>query len=190
MSTKYKVRDNSKPYFITTTIVGWIDIFTKEIQKERLVESLEYCQKEKGLIIYAWCLMSNHLHMICQSSNEEKELSDIIRDLKTFTSKQIVKTIEENQESRRDWILAFFEKSCEKLKRNQKYKVWQTGFHAEEISTQKFLEQKLDYIHNNPVKAKIVEMPEHYLYSSARNYADMEGLLSVEILSRSWKFVS
>ena len=87
-------------------------------------------------------------------------------------------------------MLDFFKKSCEKLKRNQKYKVWQTGFHAEEIRTQKFLEQKIDYIHYNPVKARIVEFPEHYIYSSARNYAEMEGLLAVEILSRSWKFFS
>ena len=71
MSTKYKVNDNSKPYYITTTIVGWVDVFTREVQKERLVESLKYCQESKGLIIYAWCLMTNHLHMICQSSDEE-----------------------------------------------------------------------------------------------------------------------
>ncbi|NBG65088.1 REP-associated tyrosine transposase [Acidiluteibacter ferrifornacis] len=190
MSTKYKVNDNSKPYYITTTIVGWVDVFTREVQKERLVESLKYCQESKGLIIYAWCLMTNHLHMICQSSDEEVPLSDIIRDFKRFTSKQILITIEEEPESRREWMLDFFKKSCEKLKRNQKYKVWQTGFHAEEIRTQKFLEQKIDYINYNPVKARIVEFPEHYIYSSARNYAEMEGLLAVEILSRSWKFFS
>ena len=190
MSTKYKVRDNTKSYFITTTIVGWVDVFTRKQQKEKIVESLNYCQKNKGLIIYAWCLMSNHLHMLCQSENEETLLSDIIRDFKTFTSKQIIKTIQEESESRREWMLDYFEKSCKQLKRNQKYKVWQTGFHAEEISTQKFLEQKLDYIHNNPVKERIVELPEHYIYSRARNYADMENLLKVEVLSRSWKFVN
>lgn len=59
MSTKYKVRDDSKPYFITTTIVGWIDVFTNRTQREKLIESLIYCQKHKGLIIYSWCLMSN-----------------------------------------------------------------------------------------------------------------------------------
>ncbi|MBR9831651.1 hypothetical protein GYB57_05865 [bacterium] len=58
MSTKYKVNDNSKPYYITTTIVGWVDVFTREVQKERLVEFLKYCQESKGLIIYAWCLMT------------------------------------------------------------------------------------------------------------------------------------
>lgn len=114
---------------------------------------------------------------------------DIIRDFKTFTSKQIIKIIKEEPESRREWMLNYFKEACENLKRNQKYKVWQTGFHAEEISTQKFLEQKLDYIHNNPVKERIVELPEDYLYSSARNYADLESLFEVELLSRSWKFV-
>ena len=86
-------------------------------------------------------------------------------------------------------MLDYFEKSCQDLKRNQKYKVWQTGFHAEEITSQKFLEQKLDYIHNNPVADRIVDLPEDYLYSSARNYADLESLINVEVLSRAWKFV-
>jgi len=190
MSTKYKVKDNAKTYYITTTIVGWIDVFTREIQKERLVESLKYCQENKGLVIYAWCLMSNHLHMICQSEDDEVPLSDIIRDFKTFTSKQILMTIKEEPESRKEWMLDFFKSSCENLKRNQKYKVWQTGFHAEEIQTQKFLEQKLDYIHNNPVKARNVDLPEHYIYSSARNYADLDGIIPVVVLSRSWKFLS
>ncbi len=190
MSTKYKVKDNAKPYFVTTTIVGWLDVFTREVQKKKLIESLKFCQENKGLIIYAWCLMSNHLHMICQSQKEDKFLSDIIRDFKTFTSKQIIKTIEKETESRREWMLSYFEKSCVDLKRNQKFKVWQAGFHAEEISQQRFLEQKLDYIHNNPVKAGIVELPQHYLYSSARNYAELEGLIKVEVLSRNWKFIS
>jgi REP element-mobilizing transposase RayT len=190
MSTKYKVKDNSKPYFITTTVVAWIDVFTRKAQKEKLINSLQYCQKQKGLIIYAWCLMSNHLHMICQSGNEEKPLHDIIRDFKTFTSKQILQTMEEEGESRKEWMLFLFKNACKELKRQQEFKVWQSGYHAEVIFTQKFLEQKLDYIHNNPVRAGIVEFPEHYWYSSARNYADMEGLLTVEKLSRSWKFFS
>ena len=82
MSIKYKVKDNSKPYFITTTIVGWVDVFTRKVQKERLVESLTFCQKEKELIIYAWCLMSNHMHMICQSANEEVLLSENLKLLR------------------------------------------------------------------------------------------------------------
>ena len=66
MSDKYRIRDNDKPYYITTTTVGWIDVFTRLNHKKVIIDSLNYCVKNKGLIIYAWCLMSNHLHMICQ----------------------------------------------------------------------------------------------------------------------------
>lgn len=187
MSSKYKVRDNTKAYFITITIVGWVDVFTRPIQKERLIESLKHCQEKKGLIIYGWCLMSNHLHMICQSADEEISLASIIREFKTFTAKQIIKTLKEERESRREWILAIFSEACEHLKREQRYKVWQNGYHGEEIYTQHFLEQKLDYIHDNPVKIGIVKKAEDYLYSSARNYASLESLLDVELLTITWK---
>ena len=190
MLTKYKVRNNSRPYFITTTIVNWVDIFSRKSQKEKLVESLAFCQNEKGLVIYAWCLISNHLHMICQSSDEEKQLSDIMRDYKGFTSKQVINTIIEEGDSRTDWMLNIFEFNKRASRSNSRYKVWQNGYHPIEIYSQAFLEQKLNYIHQNPVRAGIVEHPEHYLYSSARNYADIDGLLDVELVSRRPIFFS
>lgn len=189
MSTSYKVRDNEKPYYITITIVDWIDVFTCPIQKERLVESLNYCQKEKGLIIYAWCLMSNHLHVICKSKDEAILLSSILRDFKSFTSKQIIRTIQEEPESRRGWMLERFAKACESSKKKRNYKVWQDGYHGEEIFSPEFLDQKLAYIHNNPVKNRIVEKPEDYLYSSVRSYAELDYLVEVELVSRNWKVV-
>lgn len=189
MSTKYKVRDNEKTHFITITIVDWIDVFTRFEQKEKLVNSLQCCQQQKGLIIYGWCLMSNHLHMICRSKDESILLADVIRDFKTFTSKQIIKTIQEEPESRREWMLERFAKACAHLKKKQNFKVWQNGYHAEEIYTQSFLDQKLNYIHQNPVRNAIVEQAEDYLYSSARNYAELDHLLDVEIISQNWKVV-
>ncbi len=184
MSTKYKVRDNTKPHFITITTVGWIDVFTRRNQKEKLVQALSYCQEHKGLVIYAWVLMSNHLHMICKSGEENIQLADIMRDFKAYTSKQIIKTIKEEPESRREWMLDYFQDNCAHLKRRQNYKVWQNGYHAEEIFSEQFLAQKLNYIHNNPVKAGWVEQAEDYLYSSARNYAEKEAVMKVERLTR------
>jgi REP element-mobilizing transposase RayT len=181
MSTKYKAYDNNKAYFITTTIVAWVDIFTRLNHKNTIINALRYCQKNKGLEIYAYVLMPSHLHILCRA-NEGFDLSHIMRDFKKFTSQQIIKNILEQAESRREWLLEMFSKACKHLARDQKYKVWQDGYHAEEISSNKFLYQKLNYIHNNPVKDKIVEKPWDYLFSSARSYAELDAQLEVIVL--------
>jgi REP element-mobilizing transposase RayT len=180
MSTKYKATIPDSGYFVTITIVGWIDIFTRPEQKLALIESLRYCQKEKGLEIYAYCLLSSHLHMVC--STKTGRLADIMRDFKKFTSKKIIKIIEEYPESRKEWLLDYFQNACDHLKRDQKYKVWQTGYHAEMLFSGNFIKQKIKYIHNNPVKEEIVSKPEDYLYSSARNYAGLENHLDITLL--------
>ena len=131
MFTKYKVRDNDKAYFITITTVYWIDIFTRLNHKTTIINSLKYCQEQKGLEIYAYVLMPSHLHMMCRAK-EGFELTNIIRDMKKFTSKKIIQNIKEKDESRREWLLELFSRSCEHLKRDQDFKVWQDGYHAEE----------------------------------------------------------
>lgn len=181
MSTKFKATQPDSGYFVTLTTVGWIDVFTRPQQKEMLIRSLKYCQKEKGLEVYAYCIMSNHLHMLCKAIGE-KSLPEIMRDFKKFTSKEVIKNIEAEPESRREWMLRYFEDACYRLKRDQKYKVWQDGYHAEELFSHKFITQKLHYIHRNPVKDRIVDKPQEYIYSSARNYAGMPGELEVVVL--------
>ena len=109
-------------------------------------------------------------------------LSDVIRDFKKFTSKKIIQIIKEEPESRREWMLAYFEKACEHLKREQQYKVWQNGYHAEHIYSNSFIKQKINYIHDNPVKEKIVALPEDYYFSSARNYAGLDNDLEIVLL--------
>jgi len=110
-------------------------------------------------------------------------LSDILRDFKTFTSKNIIKQIVDEPESRREWMLEYFSNACKQLTRNQKYKVWQDGNQAKEIFSTKFLYEKLNYIHQNPVENFIVEKPEDYLFSSARNYAGLDSNLNIVILA-------
>ena len=181
MSTKYKATTTDEAYFITITTVGWIDIFTRLNQKQLIINSLAYCQKYKQLEIYAYCIMTSHIHLLCKATDGEV-LSDIMRDFKTFTSKQIIKNITEKPESRREWMLPLFAKACEHLKRKQEYKVWQDGYHAEIVRTNWFIKQKVDYIHNNPVTEKIVILPEDYYFSSARNYARLENDLEINLL--------
>ena len=178
MSTKYKATEKDVAYFITITTVGWIDVFTRLRQKYVLVNALQYCQKHKGLEIYAYCIMSSHIHLLCKA-DEHDLLSNVIRDFKTYTSKKIIETIIEYPESRREWMLEYFSNACMHLKRNQKYKVWQDGYHAEKIYSNTFIKQKVNYIHNNPVEEKIVEKPEEYIFSSARNYAELENEIEV-----------
>jgi REP element-mobilizing transposase RayT len=186
MSDKYKIKEIDKAYFVTLTVVGWIDVFTRKNHKFLLVDSLQYCQQNKGLVIFGWCLMSSHLHMIVRAEGRYT-LSEILRDFKKFTSKAIIRQIEEDPESRREWMLEQFYKAGEHLKRIKDYKFWQDGNQAKEIYGNSFLEEKLDYIHNNPVEEMVVEKPEEYLFSSARNYAELDNVLDICLISRKWK---
>ncbi|MBC8756672.1 transposase [Kordia sp. YSTF-M3] len=178
MSTKYKATEQDAAYFITITTVGWVDIFTRLRQKYSIINALQYCQKHKGLEIYAYCIMSSHIHLLCKVQGDSL-LSNVIRDFKTYTSKKIIEIIKEYPESRREWLLDYFKKACSHLKRKQMYKVWQNGYHAEKVYSNKFIKQKINYIHNNPVMEKIVANPEDYVFSSARNYAELDNELEV-----------
>jgi putative transposase len=177
MSEKYKMHNPEGMYFLTMTIVHWIDLFTRSELSDVIVASIKHCQKEKGLVIYAWCIMPSHIHLILSSKQEKP--SDIIRDLKKFTSKELVKTIGVINESRSEWLLNAFEKAGKRLNRITKNKVWQDGNRPKELETNHFMKQKLDYIHSNPVQARFVDEPEHYVYSSARDYTGQKGLIEV-----------
>jgi putative transposase len=180
-STQYFIREQNELHFLTMTVVDWVDVFTRKEHKIRILDSLKYCQQNKGLVIYGWCLMSNHLHMLARAS-EGFHLSDILRDLKKFTSKQIVNDIQTEIESRREWMLYRFQYAGKYRTNVKDYKFWQDGNHAEMCYSQKFAIQKLHYIHQNPVRAMVVDQAEQYLFSSARNYAGMEGLLDVVLI--------
>ena len=174
---------SDKAYYITMTVVGWLDVFTRKNHRDVLIESLKYCQKEKGLIIYAYVIMSNHIHMIVQTS-EPHQIKDTIRDFKKFTSKKILFQIQNEPESRREWMLKIFEDEAEQSKKHKSYKFWQVGNHAIEVYSLKFSWDKINYIHNNPVKAGFVNESYHWKYSSASNYQDMESVLEVEKIAQ------
>jgi putative transposase len=182
MSNQYRVRNPEEIYFVTFTIVDWIDVFTRPLYKQVIVDSLNYCQQNKGLEIYAFCLMTNHLHLLVSASSSVS-LPDIIRDFKKHTNKQIIVLAEQENESRRDWMMHRFAYHAKYDNRIQNYKVWQDGYHGIACDSIKILSQKLDYIHNNPVRSGIVERPEHYIYSSAVNYAGEKGLIEVVLIN-------
>ena len=178
---RYIISDQNSMYFLTFTIVGWIDVFTRKEYRLEIVDSLNYCISEKGLKVYAWCIMSNHIHLIA-SAREGYRLSDIIRDFKKYTAKSILKKIELEPESRREWMLNQFQFAGRKLNRIKKYKFWKDDNHAIELDSS-MMEERLTYLHNNPVESMIVEETEQYVFSSARDYAGMKGLVEIEMIS-------
>lgn len=180
MGFKYRVA-NDGIYFITITVIDWIDVFTRKELADVIVESLIYCQKQKGLALYAWCLMPSHLHIIA-SALEGIKLTDIMRDFKKFTSKAVVSNIQKIQESRKEWLLDKFTFAGKTNPKNREYKFWQDGLHAIELDTTSFMVQKLDYLHQNPVAAGMVYEPEHYVWSSAVNYTGAMGLIEVVLI--------
>ena len=183
MSRKYKIRDQDKLYFVTFTVVYWLDVFIRTEYKDIFLDSLRYCQKNKGLEVCAYCIMSSHVHMII-GRNKEQSLEGIIRDIKKFTSVKIVEAIRKNpQESRRDWLIWFFERAGKRNANNKNFQFWQQHNHPIELNSNSMIDQRLDYIHNNPVEAGIVLSPEDYLYSSAINYAGLpEKLIDVILI--------
>jgi putative transposase len=171
-----------KTYFLTMTIVEWIDLFTRVTQKQSIIDSLKYCQENKGLNIYGWCLMPSHLHLIA-NTNVAHDLDDVIRDFKRHTSKNAIFLIEHEPESRRNWLLDKFGYAGKIHPKNKGYKVWQDKNHAIELYTEKVTWQKLKYIHRNPVIDKIVYNEQDYLFSSARNYYDLPNVLEINCLA-------
>ena len=176
MSRKYKFREKSGAYFISFATVNWVDVFTRDLYYTCITESLDFCRKNKGMEIYGYCIMTNHIHLIFRSSLNDP--SGLIRDFKGFTSRKLLKMIEENaQESRREWMLWMFEIAGKKNSNVTNWQFWQQHNHPIEIWSLKVFEQKLNYIHQNPVKAGFVTDPIDWKYSSARNYGNDDATI-------------
>ena len=172
---KHTIKKNAS-YYLTLTVVNWVNVFTRKNHKQVIVDSLRYCIQNKGLNVYAWCLMSNHLHLVV-NCEEPYQLKDVIRDFKRHTVKQVIFQIINEPESRREWLLREFREAGKDSNRNKEYKFWKTGNHAIELYSQHFVWEKLNYIHNNPVSENYVRKPEDWIYSSASNYWNGYGVL-------------
>ncbi len=184
MTTGYQIKDQDALYFLTFQIVDWIDVFTRKYYRDIIIDSFKYTMDNKGFQIFAYVIMSNHIHLIAHSSLGC--LSANIRDIKKFTSKRIIEAISEIRESRKDWMINRFKFNASQRKGNKEYQVWTHENHAILLYSNEFIRSKLEYIHNNPVKAGIVEKPEDYIYSSARNYASLEAPLDIPLLVLPW----
>ncbi len=180
MGRKYSIKNQQNLHFVTFTVIHWLDIFIRDTYRNILYDGVKFCQINKGLNIHAYCIRSNHVHFV-MSAKENFILSDIIRDLKSFTSRTIRKTLETDfTESRREWLLKMMKETGQVNKRNNDFQFWQQHNHPIELSTNFILDQRINYIHQNPVVAGLVEEPHYWLHSSAQDYSDF-GKSNIEI---------
>ena len=180
MSRNYKFHNKSGLYFVSFATVNWIDVFTRQIYFNVLVRSVDYCRKEKGMELYAYCFMPSHIHFIFRSANEDP--SGLLRDFKKYTAKELIRAIESNpQESRKELLLWLFEKAGNKNATKSKYQFWQHHNKPIELWSEKVIKQKIDYIHNNPVECGFVTNAVDWKYSSARNFQEDQTVLEIDL---------
>ena len=169
MTKNYKSKISGIPHFLTFTVVKWLSVFAKKDYMKILWDSLQYCRQKKGMRLYAFVFMTNHIHLIVSAEKTTIKLWEIIRDFKKFTAQKIIQLMQKEESCKQ--LLSIMRKIGRKNKANVQYQFWIQNDGAKEIYSDNFLEQKMEYIHLNPVKAGMVTEPEHYLYSSARFYA-------------------
>ena len=170
--TRYRIFEAEYPYFLTCTIVGWLPVFTRPEAVQIIFDSLQFLQKERQFVIYGYVVLENHLHLIASAP----ELANSIKSFKMYTARQIIALLEQHSANTLLRQLRFHK---HRYKTESEYQVWEEGSHPKQISNDEILLQKLEYLHNNPVKRGYVDEPVHWRYSSARNYAGQTGLIDV-----------
>ena len=180
MSTKYRFADKHAVYFTTSTVVGWADVFTRDVYREIVLGSIRFCQQNQGLLVHAWVLMTNHLHMIC-SFNGKQEPALVIKNMKSFTAIKLIDAFINNpKESRREYLLNIFETKGKKSSSNFRFKFWEHENHPVILDNDMVFNQRLNYLHSNPVTSGFVTEPWYWKYSSAIDYMTKEkGLLDL-----------
>ena len=180
MAEGYQIRNQDAIHYLTFQVINWMDVFTRQVYRDILIDSLKFCRKNQGLNIHAFVIMSNHMH--CILSSNISDLSGTIRNFKAHTAKTIIDEMKLPGESRKEWMLGQMNYYCKDSKRNTQHQFWTHENHPMELYSNKFKDQKLDYIHQNPVRAGIVTEPWEYIYSSARAYCDMDYILKIDYL--------
>ncbi len=175
--SRYKiVTKEPVPYFLTCSTVNWLPVFSNPIIANIIIDSLSFLHKENRMLLHAYVIMENHIHIIASSS----DLLNEIRKFKSFTAR---KSIDWYKQHDKQWILKQlrFHKAIHKT--DQDFQFWQEGYHPQLVSNEKILLNKLEYIHNNPVQRGYVDKPEDWRYSSYRNYIKREAVLPIQILT-------
>ena len=169
--SRYKIYEPTHPHFVTCTVLHWIPIFTRTQTTDIIFESLKYLQKSDNLKIYAYVILENHLHLLVSSDDIAKTMTNF----KKFTARKIIDLLKEHNVKTILEQLSFYKKAH---KTTAKYQLWQEGIAPKLIQSQKMMIERINYIHNNPIKRGYVDEASHWRYSSARDYDGVEGLKS------------
>lgn len=181
MSRKYKFYNKEGLYFVSFATVYWIDVFVRDAYCESVIESLDFNRKNKGVEIYAWCLMPSHVHLIFRA--QDKNPSEVLKRIKSVTSRNLQKLIYENpQESRKEWMLWMMQRAGQKNSNVKNRQFWQQHNKPIELWSPHVIDQKVDYIHMNPVAAGFVQEPHYWKYSSAIDYSGGKGILDIDYI--------
>lgn len=181
MSRKHKFHNKEGLYFVSFATVNWIDVFVREQYMAIVVDSLNFCKQNLGLQIFCWCIMPSHLHLIIRATGRNPEI--VLGRFKEFTSKSIQKAIElEVKESRKEWMLWMFRRAGKRSSNVSNRQFWQHHNKPIELWSNEVIDQKVDYIHLNPVVAGFVVSPEDWKYSSAIDFAGGKGQIELNAL--------
>jgi putative transposase len=181
MSRKYKFLNPEGLYFVSFAKVNWVDVFTREEHFDIVVESLDFNRKSKGLEIFAWCIMTNHVHLLMRCLQDSPEI--VLGKFKEYTSRALVQAITDNPlESRKCWLIEMFQNAAAKTSNVSSLQLWQHHNQPVEVWSNHIIDQKIDYIHENPVKAGFVQEPWHWRYSSAIDYCGGKGVLEIDYI--------
>lgn len=173
--------DKEGLHFVSFATVNWADVFVREDYFQIVLNSLDYCRKNKGLEIYCWCIMPSHVHLVMRAAQGNPD--QVLGRLKEFTSKQLTTMISNNpKESRREWLMNMFEQAGKLSSNVKNLQFWQHHNKPIGVWSPEVIQQKVDYIHNNPVMAGFVFEPHHWKYSSAIDYSGGKGLLEMDFI--------
>ena len=181
MSRKYKFSNLEGLYFVSFATVYWLDVFVRDQYFDKILSSLDFCRKKKGMEVYAYCIMTSHVHLIFRAKNSNP--SEVMKTLKVYSSKELQKMINDNpQESRKKYLKWMFERAGKQNSNVKKGQFWQQHNKPIELWSPEVIDQKVNYIHNNPVESGFVQEPEHWKYSSAIDYAGGKGLMDIDYI--------
>ena len=169
--SRYKITLPDRAHFVTFTVLHWIPVFTRPETVLILLDALRFLSRD-GLRIYAYVVLENHCHFVLQSDALDRDIARF----KSYTAKQIIQYLSQKNIWPILEQLAFYKKAH---KQDRAYQFWQEGVHPELIQTEQMMRQKVDYIHQNPVKRGYVNEAAHWRYSSARDYEGQRGLLEI-----------
>jgi len=173
--SRYKIYEPTHPHFLTSTVSHWLPIFTNTQSVQIVIDSLEYLKKSDNLTIFAYVILENHLHLVASSDDINKTM----QKFKSYSAYELLQLLQKNNATTLLRQFAFHKKA---YKEESTYQIWEEGFHPKLIQSEKMMFEKINYIHNNPIKRGYVDEAQHWRYSSARDYEGIEGLLKVERL--------